>query len=193
MAANIDRLAFAPRLLLAADGRPDVRLEATRTESFEQVYAAHYRDVERYVLLMLGRPDDADDIVADTFQRAFMAWRGGRAPAGRALPWLLVIARRLVTDRWRRRRLIKWIPLGGEHSVEPMDAGEAESRAEFWLWLAALARVLSDRQREVIYLRYQRDLTDDEIGEVLGLSASGVRSLVARALAALRSHPELWS
>ncbi|MFL5708709.1 MAG: RNA polymerase sigma factor [Chloroflexota bacterium] len=166
---------------------------ATGTESFEQVYASHYRDVERYVLLMLGRPDDADDIVADTFQRAFLAWRAGRGPAGRPLPWLLLISRRLVADRWRRRRLIAWIPLGGEHGGEPADTEDASSRAEFWLWMAALARVLSDRQREVIYLRYQRDLTDEEIGEVLGLSASGVRSLVARALARLRSHPELWS
>ena len=193
MAARIDHLAFVLRPRAAAEGRQDVAFEGLPTDSFEQVYAAHYRDVQRYVLLMLGRPDDAEDIVADTFQRAFLAWRDGRGPARRALPWLLVIARRLITDRWRRRRLIAWIPLGGDHGPEPADTEDAPSRAEFWLWLAALARVLPDRQREALYLRYQRDLTDDEIGEVLGLSASGVRSLVSRALAALRSHPELWS
>ena len=66
-------------------------------------------------------------------------------------------------------------------------------RSEFWLWLDALAAVLPERQREVLFLRYQRDLDDEEIGEILGLSASGVRSLASRALAALRRHPELWS
>ena len=70
--------------------------------------------------------------------------------------------------------------------------GTAEER-EFWMWLDALARSLPARQREVLLLRYQRDLTDAEIGEVLGLSESGVRSLAARAIAALRRHPELWS
>ena len=40
-------------------------------------------------------------------------------------------------------------------------------------------------------LRYQRDLTDADIAVVMGLTESGVRSLAARALAALRAHPEL--
>ena len=178
------------------DASPGERAPVTSgldVETFEQVYRDHYRDVQRYVLLMVGRPDDVDDIVGDTFQRAFTAWRSGRGPAGRSLPWLLLIARRIVTDRWRRARLIRWLPLGGSAASEPRDADTATDRSEFWLWLGQLARVLSDRQREVVYLRYQRDLTDEEIGEILGLSASGVRALLARAIAALRRHPELWS
>src|SRR3954463_12904492 len=102
MAASIDPFPVALNRLTAMDGLTDVRSVATGTESFEQVYAAHYRDVERYVLLMLGRPDDADGLVADTFQRAFLASRAGRGPAGRPLPWLLLIARRLVADRVAR-------------------------------------------------------------------------------------------
>ncbi len=178
------------------DAAPSERAQVTSgldLETFEQVYRDHHRDVQRYVLLMVRRPDDVDDIVGDTFQRAFTAWRAGHGPAGRSLPWLLLIARRIVMDRWRRARLIRWLPLGVNTASEPRDAESATDRSDFWLWIAHLARVLSDRQREVVYLRYQRDLTDEEIGEILGLSASGVRSLLARALAALRGHPELWS
>jgi RNA polymerase sigma factor (sigma-70 family) len=182
-----------PAWLLTARTGPVTRAALDDVETFEAVYRDHYRDVERYVLLMLGRPDDADDIVADTFQRAFAAWRSGRGPAGRPLPWLLVIARRIVTDRWRRARLIRWLPIAGPGSREAAAADSTTDRTEFWLWLGQLVRVLPERQREVIYLRYQRDLTDDEIGEILGLSASGVRSLAGRAIAALRSHPDLWS
>ena len=40
-------------------------------------------------------------------------------------------------------------------------------------------------------LRYQRDLSDADIGLVMNLSESGVRSLVTRALESLRAHPEL--
>ena len=185
--------------LLAALGRRDVpdphRAAQAPAETFEAVYRDHYRDVYRYVLLNLRRRDDADDVVADTFDRAFTAWRSGHGPAGRALPWLLVIARRLVVDRWRRDRLIRWLPFasGPGQASEPADAGDESSRAEFWLWLESLARALPARQREVVFLRYQRDLSDEEIGEILGISASGVRTLVSRALAAIRKHPELWS
>jgi RNA polymerase sigma factor (sigma-70 family) len=163
-------------------------------DGFEAIYREHYRDVYRYVLLSLRRPDDADDIVADTFDRAFAAWRSGHGPAGRALPWLLVIARRIVVDRWRRDRLIRWLPfVSGRGPAEPADQADPGSQAEFWLWLEQLAKALPERQREVIFLRYQRDLSDAEIGDILGLSASGVRSLASRAIAGLRAHPGLWS
>jgi RNA polymerase sigma-70 factor (ECF subfamily) len=162
--------------------------------SFEDVYLAHYRDVHRYVLLARRRPEDAEDLVSDVFDRAYRAWRSGHGPAGRALPWLLLIARRLIVDRWRRERIFRWLPLpdawtGGE----PRDPEDAGARAEFWMWLDRLAAALPDRQREIVLLRYQRDLSDEDIGEILGLSASGVRSLLSRALATLRHHPELWS
>lgn len=167
---------------------------AASAETFETVYARHYRDVFRYVLLMVGTPDEAEDVVADAFGRAWAAWRSGHGPAGAPLPWLLTIARRLVIDRWRRRRLIGWLPLLWLHrgsGPEPAAAQPDAERAEFWLWVRALTAALPERQREVLFLRYQRDLADEEIGEILGLSASGVRSLVARALDALRRHPEL--
>lgn len=163
--------------------------------SFEAIYNAHYRDVYRYVLLNLRGSDDADDLTSDTFDRAFGAWRSGHGPSGRPLPWLLLIARRILVDRWRRERLLRWIPLSrpGRMAMDPADTDDASGRAEFWLWLDQLAATLPDRQRQVVFLRYRRDLTDAEVGEILGLSASGVRTLASRALAALRSHPELWS
>src|SRR3954453_16086184 len=103
MAASIDHLTVALSRLTAMDRLTDVGSAATGTESFEQVYAPHYRDVERYVLLMLGKPDDADDIVADTFQRAFLAWRAGRGPAGRPLPRVLLLSPRVVSRPWGPR------------------------------------------------------------------------------------------
>lgn len=180
-------------------------LIGARVSSFEEAYRTHYRDVFRHMILATRGRDDVEEIVAETFSRAFAAWRIGQGPAGRALPWLLVIARRIATDRWRRRRLISWVPLpeSMRHRAtrperrgtwsEPQSTDRGEREAEFWMWLDALSRALPVRQRDVIFLRYQRDLTDTEIGEVLGLSASGVRTLASRALHGLRNHPELWA
>ena len=193
---------------LAAMSTSDVAadLSDTRSSSFESIYSAHYRDVSRHVILTTRGRDDVEEIVAETFARAFAAWRTGHGPSGRPLPWLLVIARRIATDRWRRRRLISWLPLpegvgpsrgdwNGRQAagVEAGGPDRAAGAAEFWLWLDALSQALPTRQRDVILLRYQRDLTDEDIGEILGLSASGVRTLASRALSALRKHPELWS
>ena len=196
---------FDQFLRLIADSEPASDVLDAHASSFEAVYQAHYRDVSRHVIFTTRGRDDVEEIVAETFARAFAAWRSGHGPAGRPLPWLLVIARRIATDRWRRRRLIAWLPLpdtmrpsvdwDGRHATEAeLGAPDlAAGVAEFWLWLDALSRALPARQRDVIFLRYQHELSDEDIGEVLGLSASGVRTLASRALDGLRKHPELWS
>ena len=155
------------------------------TEAIERIYADHHRDVYRYVLGLTRSTEDAEEITADTFERALRNWQ---SIPPRPVPWLLLTARRIATDRWRRaRRLTRILRAShpGEH--EPSTGSETE----FWGWFDAVAAALTDRQREVLILRYQRDLTDADIGTVMGLSESGVRSLAARALAVLREHPEL--
>ena len=155
---------------------------------FEALFQRHHRDVYRYVLALTRSHADADDITAETFERALRSAPTSGLPVERALPWLLLTARRITTDRWRRlRRLGRLGPLvrGGR------DDGIDLRKSEFWLWFDALCEALPERQREVLVLRYHRDLSDADIALVMDLTASGVRSLVARALESLRRHPEV--
>ncbi len=155
------------------------------TDAIGAIYADHYRDVYRYLLGLTRSTEDAEEITADTFERALRAWQ---SIPPRPLPWLLLTARRIATDRWRRaRRLTRILRASRPAAGEPASSFETEFR----VWFEAVAAVLTGRQREVLILRYQRDLTDADIGTVMGLSESGVRSLAARALAVLREHPEL--
>jgi RNA polymerase sigma factor (sigma-70 family) len=152
---------------------------------FESIYRRHYLDVYRYVLVVSRSRDEAEEVSAEAFARALRSWSSSWPPPGKELPWLLLTARRVFIDRWRRaRRVVR-------HVLTRAGTDDAHARTEFWLWFDSLSRVLSPRQREVLLLRYRRDLSDEDIGLVMGLSASGVRSLVARALDALRSTPEL--
>jgi len=151
----------------------------------EAVWRRHYPDVYRYALALTRSHEDAQEIVADVFERALQRWVTVPEPP---LPWLLLVTRRLATDRWRRARRLAGILLAGRRRAA-IDG--AEARSEFWAWYDAVSAVLTLRQREVLALRYQHDLTDEQIGAVMGLTASGVRSLVARAIDALRAHPEV--
>jgi len=66
----------------------------------------------------------------------------------------------------------------------PPSADDAAGVAEFWLWLDALSRALPARQRDVIFLRYQHDLSDEDIvegaliGMVSGSPVTGSRTWV---------------
>ena len=160
-----------------------------QTEEFSAVYARLHCDVFRYCLVLTRSVEDAEDVAGETFERALRAWSKDGTPSAQPLPWLLLTARRIAIDRARRRRLLRWLPL----SAAPRSTSVAfdQDRIDFWLWFDSLSTALTSRQREVLLLRYQSDLTDAEIGRILGLSEPGVRSLASRAVSSLRQHPEL--
>lgn len=154
----------------------------------EAAYLEHAATVNRFLLALTRDPDIAADVTGDVFERAVRAARGGTFPVDRPLPWLLLTARRRAIDRWRRATRLA-------AAVLRLPARIARSsdleRSEGLLWLDAVSKALPTRQRDVLLLRYQADLTDAEIGGLLGVSESGVRSLVARAVANLRAHEDL--
>jgi RNA polymerase sigma factor (sigma-70 family) len=160
-----------------------------QAEEFSAVYARLHDDLFRYCLVLTRSVEDAEDVAGETFERALRAWSRDRTPSAQPLPWLLLTARRIAIDRARRRRLLRWLPL----SAAPRSTSAVfdQDRIDFWLWFDSLSTALTSRQREVLLLRYQSDLTDAQIGRILGLSEPGVRSLASRAVSSLRQHPEL--
>lgn len=157
-------------------------------EAFERVYRAAWSPVFRYSLALVRDLDDAADIAAETFGRAYVAWRAGKGPSAEPLPWLFLIARRIFIDHERRHRLVRWLRLpsaAGTPSDDPL------YRSELWLWFGQLCDVLPTRQREAVVLRYGFDQSDAVIGHLMGISPGGVRTLVSRALSQMRSDLEV--
>jgi RNA polymerase sigma-70 factor (ECF subfamily) len=175
----------------SSDSAVPVSTKEVGDAAFEAVFEAHYRRVCWYALAMLRDPMEAEEAASETFDRAYRAWTSGDGPKGLPLPWLLVICRNIVLGRRRRARLIAWLPLP-EHDREPVGAAGDLDAAEFRVWLRQLEGVVSGREREALTLRYVDDLGDSGAALVLGISPSGFRTLVSRAIAKLRAHPEVW-
>ena len=156
---------------------------------FERVFALGWLPVCRYCLVLTADRDEAEEVAAETFKRAYEAWTRGRGPSGAPIPWLLTIARRIVIDRTRRGRLVVWL------RILPQDraasAQDEIDNLEVWIWFQQLCRALPARQREVLLMRYGLDLSDQEIGRILGMTAGSARTTIARALARLRTLPEV--
>jgi RNA polymerase sigma-70 factor (ECF subfamily) len=184
MSLSVDAQRSADGSDAAPAVEPVVPTSSVRTLVVEAAYVSHYRDVYRYALSLTHSAGDAEEIAAEVFERALRSWTSAPDPA---LPWLLTVARRLATDRWRRARRFARILVPATRRLVVDDS----ERAEFWAWFSAVSKVMTVRQREVLVLRYQRDLDDTQIAQIMGLSESGVRSLAARAIDALRTHPEV--
>lgn len=156
-----------------------------RDRAFEALYNEHYAAVYRYVLVSEG-PDDTDDLVAECFQKAFFALRDGDLSVRNPRAWLLTIARRTIIDGRRRRSRRPVASLGTQEPAAP-DLFRAH---ETWIWLEAVTRELPEHARQALYMRYAGGLSAEEIGAALGLTASGVRTAISRALDEIRRREE---
>lgn len=185
--------------LMGAGPTAAARLDSDR--AFEDMYLASWTRLCRYAWVLVRHHEDAEDVAAEAVRRAYSAWQAGRGPHGDPMPWLFLIARRIVLDRNRRRSSGRLSLPGfgrgaaeasdGEDRTEDPRGGDSLDRVEAAVWFDQLRLWLSPRQHEAILLRFLFDLDDDQIGRIMGLSQAGVRTNVSRGLAALRKRPEV--
>ena len=153
--------------------------------AFDRLMQLHERRIYRTAALLLGRSEDADDAVQETFLRLYRSL--ARFQPGRAFePWLYRIAVNVCRDLGRRRRWKQWVSLDGwlaAGGAEPQAMPEGESPGADLR--AALAQ-LSERERTAVVLRDVEGLTAAEAARALGISEGTVRSHASRGRARLR-------
>jgi RNA polymerase sigma-70 factor, ECF subfamily len=152
--------------------------------SFEALYRSSADAVYAYAASLLHDRSAAEEVTAAAFERAFRKQRSFDPRRGTQRAWLFGIARNAALDELRRRKR------SAELSVEPADdeaapEGEAEA-AERRATVRAALSALDPRERELIALKFHAGLSNAEIADVLGVSASNAGTRVHRALARLR-------
>ncbi len=166
------------------------RLARGEREPLATLVERHHRRLFRVALACLRNPDEALDVVQDTFVKACeraSTW-DGRSEVG---PWLGRIAVNQAIDRHRRRLRHREQPLEAA-GPEIVDGGAAEApeRAlrgrELGERVGRALRSLPARQRAIVVLRHYDDLSLEEIARTLGVSVGTVKSGLHRALARLR-------
>jgi RNA polymerase sigma factor (sigma-70 family) len=161
------------------------------TGDFLEAYEEHVRHIYGFLAYRLDTRADAEDLTQQTFERALRGWERFDSSRASARTWLLTIARNLLIDHYRRDR-------SGQQ--EQIDEAEAHGRLgavappEEWLGvepeLGAALGSLSERERELIALRFGGDLTGPEIAELTGLSLANVQQILSRSLRRLRAELE---
>jgi RNA polymerase sigma-70 factor, ECF subfamily len=156
-----------------------------------RLFDEHVWDVYGFVAYRIGNRAEAEDLTQQTFERALKAWR--RFDPSRAQPrtWLLAIARNLLVDHYRRDRsgLHRHVGEGGV-TEEQLPAGEGPESSGVSPELAAALATLSQRDREVVALRFGADLRGPEIAELLSLTLANVQQILSRSLRKLRAELE---
>ena len=171
-----------PRDELAAV--PDI-IDTDGHEDFSAFATSRWPGLVRLAFGLTGDRWLAEDLAQTALARAYVAWRR----VSRADDPDAYLRRILVNTSHRRFRRQRVTEQPGDPPETPVD-GPAELVGERTALMAALHQ-LPPRQRAVIVLRYWEDLTDAQIGAALSCSPGTVRSQLSRALAKLRTSPDL--
>ena len=147
----------------------------------------HASALSRFAL-SLGVRDDLDELVQDTFVRAFSALDSFRADSS-LRTWLFTIERRLVLDRRRALRrqplLVEVTPEDAStafHALDGIVASETENRVRCAL------DALSPMQRDVFTLRVQEGRAYKDIADILGTTEGAARVHYHNALRAVKER-----
>jgi len=161
--------------------------------AFGELYRFYVRRVYAFCRAHSRTREEAEDLTAQTFERALAAI-GRYEERARFSSWLLRIAANAAIDRGRR---------GGGHET-PLDeefmSGDGEVRAgqeggarwvEDWeqsTWVGAHVATLSEDQRRVVRLRFYEDRGFADVAAEMGRGEGAVKQLAQRALKALRAR-----
>ena len=151
----------------------------------------------RYLIYLLGRRDEVDDLVQETWLRVM---ERGSSYDGRSRfePWLFTIARNLAIDQMRKGRIFSLDSNaeGEQDTALPTPASKAPSpfalaaRTEDAERLADSLQALQPIYREALVLRFQEELSLQEISGVVGAPVATVASRIYRGLRTQRSRLE---
>jgi len=160
---------------------------STKHLDWNALYADYLPRVYNYFRFRLGRHTDIEDLTSRTFEKAWRARAGNSSDLAAFSTWLFKIAQNVGTDYLRSER--SYVPL--EKAPEIAAVGTPQEAAEHDSDLAKLGRLtaeLTERERELIALKYGGDINNRLIAKLTGLSESNVGVILHRAVQTLKAQ-----
>ncbi|MGC8856282.1 MAG: RNA polymerase sigma factor [Anaerolineae bacterium] len=167
-----------------------IRASQGDREAFGLLYERYVNRIFNYVYYRTGNPHDAEDLTARVFQRAMNHIHNYTDRGVPFSAWLYRIAHNLVANWHRDRSRKQEIPLT-ELPVLPAKGEHPEAnlvRLQEQDALLRLIRRLPPDRQHLIILKFVENLSNAEIGQIMGRSEGAIKSLYHRTLLALRDQ-----
>jgi RNA polymerase sigma-70 factor (ECF subfamily) len=160
-------------------------------DSFQHLYERCHLIVFRFIYGLHGGPtEEVEDLTAEVFIKAWKSRHRFRGSEQAALGWLLKIARNLVIDSHRRQKF-RGFSSDIEHHIITSNELNPEEHLQLReqtkiLW--SLLQTLTDRQREILVLRYILGWRVKDISHHLEMKENTVSVTIRRALKHLQQE-----
>jgi RNA polymerase sigma factor (sigma-70 family) len=157
--------------------------KASKSQWIEAALRQHESNLIRYATWILSDAERAREVVQETFLRLC---RETPERIDDHLPqWLFTVCRNLAFDV--RRKENRMTPLN-DAPVADLRAGALIEQKEAMSQVLRVLETLPKNQREVVYLKFQCDLSYKEISEITSLSTSNIGFLIHTAIKSIRTQ-----
>ncbi|MFP4165611.1 MAG: RNA polymerase sigma factor [Opitutales bacterium] len=178
------------------------RIKQGDAVAYDDMVTRYWDRIFSRVMRLLKNRQDAEEVTQDAFIRAYRGLDNFRGDASFST-WLYQIATNLAHNRywyWFRRKREQTIslaqPLGedGDLTLENVMPCDGENPADAALTQEFVDRVsecmegLGSKHREILVLRNVKNLSYEEIADLLGVNVGTVKSRIARARESLRQR-----
>jgi RNA polymerase sigma factor (sigma-70 family) len=162
---------------------------------FQGFYVAHRLGLGRYLRFRLDGPQAVLDVSQNVWLGFLKWWKDERDHGGEPEPMLYLIAKRRVVDYWRRRgrdsRVYSEHDDVSQDTIRELCAPDQVTSAETRLDFDVARAALTERQRLILRMRFDEDLSAAVCAAQLGVTPSGINKAVAAAVQVLRSSQAL--
>jgi RNA polymerase sigma factor (sigma-70 family) len=155
---------------------------------WDEVYAEQLPRVLNFFRYRCANVAEAEDLTSITFEKA---WRGRdryRRDKGAFSTWLFTIARNAAVDHYRARAPVVRLDDAATVATAAATPEDESARRSDAARLAELLKTLTDRDRDLIALKYGAEMSNRDIARATGLSESNVGTILYRATQALRER-----
>lgn len=170
-----------------------VELAKEDSEAFGELYERYLPKMYNYIYYRTGNVHDAEDLTARLFSRA-MSHIGGYVDKGVPFQaWLYRIAHNLVAN-WHRdqgRRKIVALDDYVAHALKSEAPDRLTEALEEQQQLIIAVRRLPEDRQQLLLLKFIDQLSNAEIGQIMGRSEGAIKSLYHRTLMALRDELQM--
>lgn len=179
-------------------------VQADTPGAFEKLVELYQKRVFHFILQLVGRREEAEDLTQDLFMKVFRTRKSYR-PESRLSTWIFTIAHNLALNHLRSRHRSKTnLPKGltgagsTTHLLQPeLNAVSPEGTPSAQMRTVELSQVvqeaiqtLGEDQRVAIVLNKFEEMSYEEIAQVMGRNVGAVKSLLVRARLNLKDQLE---
>lgn len=157
-------------------------------DAFAMLFDRHSTAVYRYAYGLSRNPDDADDLVQDTFMTAWRRLAEIRLVGESLLPWLIVVCRNHASNLRRRNAVRAAVPLDDADGAVDDGTLARLQHAEQLKWVVQAVNDLGDTDRRIVELCLYEGRDYHEAAALLGLSVGALTKRIHRARSRLREQ-----